>query len=354
MSDVHFPAEVLRAFAREALMSCGMPERDAGTVAQAMIEADLVGSDAHGIFRLPQYTRNLQSGRINPQARIAVLRRSPATALLDGDNGMGHLVMTCAAELAVQLAREAGVGWVGARRSNHAGAAGVYASMMLGHGMAGIYAAVSSANHMAPWGGAEPLLGTNPIAVAIPAGAKAPVVLDIATSVASFGTIRTHAIAGKPMPEGWVIDRKTGAAITDAKRVAEGVLLPIGGYKGSGLALMIGLLAGVLNGAAFGHEVVDFTAPGTEQCNTGQFVIALDVPRFAQPEVFAREVDRHLRDLCGSARLPGIDAVRYPGELRQQRKMQRQREGVPLAAGLVEQLDELAGALKVQALSARA
>jgi LDH2 family malate/lactate/ureidoglycolate dehydrogenase len=117
---------------------------------------------------------------------------------------------------------------------------------------------------------------------------------------------------------------------------------------------MIGLLAGVLNGAAFGNEVLDFTAPGTEQCNTGQFVIALDVQRFAEPEVLAREVDRHLRDLCGSARLADIDAIRYPGELRQQRKMQRQSEGVPLAAGLVEQLDELAGALKVQALSARA
>jgi LDH2 family malate/lactate/ureidoglycolate dehydrogenase len=353
MSDARFPAEVLLAFAREALSVCGMPERDAATVAGAMIEADLVGADAHGIFRLPQYARNLQSGRINPKARIAVLRRGPATALLDGDNGMGHLVMTAAAELAAELAREAGVGWVGARRSNHAGAAGVYAAMMLKHGMIGLYAAVSSANHMAPWGGAEPLLGTNPIAVAIPAGAEAPVVLDIATSVASFGTIRTHAIAGKPMPEGWVIDRKTGAPVTDAKRVAEGVLLPIGGYKGSGLALMIGLLAGVLNGAAFGHEVIDFTAPGTEQCNTGQFVIALDVKRFAQPEVFAREVDRHLRDLRASARLPGVDAIRHPGEQRQKRKMERERDGVPLAAGLVKQLDELAGALKVKPLSAR-
>ncbi|HWP25565.1 MAG TPA: Ldh family oxidoreductase [Xanthobacteraceae bacterium] len=354
MSEIRFPAEVLLAFAREALVSCGMPEGDAGTVAQAIIEADLVGADAHGIFRLPQYVRNLQSGRINPKARISILQRSPATALLDGDNGMGHLVMTHAAELAVKLAREAGVGWVGARRSNHAGAAGVYAAMMLGHGMVGLYAAVSSANHMAPWGGAEPLIGTNPIAVAIPAGAEAPVVLDIATSVASFGTIRTHALAGKPMPEGWVIDRKTGAPITDAQRVAEGVLRPIGGYKGSGLALMIGLLAGVLNGAAFGHEVIDFTVPGTEPCNTGQFVVALDVKRFMPPEVFVCEVDRHLRDLRASARLPGIDAIRYPGEQRLQRKMQRQREGVPLAAGLVKQLDELAGALKVQPLRVRA
>src|SRR5262249_26848818 len=229
--------------------------------------------------------RNLQSGRVNPKAKVAVLQRSPATALLDGNNGMGHLVMTRAADLAVEIAREAGVAWVGVRHSNHAGAAGVYAAMPVAHGMVGIYAAVSSANHMAPWGGAEPLMGTNPIAVAIPAGKEAPVVLDIATSVASFGTIRTHAITGTAMPEGWVIDRKTGQPITDAKKVSDGVLLPIGGYKGSGLALLIGLLAGVLNGAAFGREVIDFTAPGSEECNTGQFMIAVDVSRFQRPEI---------------------------------------------------------------------
>jgi LDH2 family malate/lactate/ureidoglycolate dehydrogenase len=352
-SDVRFPAQTLRDFASETLLACGMPAKDAETVARAMIEADLVGADAHGIFRLPQYARNLLSGRINPKAQITVLQRAPSAALIDGDNGMGHLVMTFAAGLAVELARETGIGWVGARRSNHAGAAGVYAAMMLAHGMVGLYAAVSSANHMAPWGGAEPLIGTNPIAVAIPAGAEAPVVLDIATSVASFGSIRTHALAGKTMPEGWVIDSKTAEPITDPRRVGEGVLLPIGGYKGSGLALVIGLLAGVLNGAAFGRQVVDFTAAGTEPCNTGQFVVALDVKRFSQPEVFAHAVDQHLRDLRASARLPGVHAIRYPGEQRQQRKTQRQRDGVALGAGLLKQLDELAAALKLQPLQAR-
>jgi LDH2 family malate/lactate/ureidoglycolate dehydrogenase len=123
--------------------------------------------------------------------------------------------------------------------------------------MVGIYAAVSTANHMAMWGGAEPLLGTNPIAIGIPAGKEAPVVLDIATSVSSFGNIRQYQVAGKPMPEGWVVHSKTGQPIVDPKKVSEGVLLPIGGHKGGGLALIIGLLAGVLNGAAFGRDVVD-------------------------------------------------------------------------------------------------
>jgi len=347
------PAATLLAFARDAFTAGGLPDADAAVVAGAMIEADLVGADAHGVFRLSQYVGNLKSGRVNPKANIKVLRRSPAAALIDGDNGMGHLVMTRAANLAVEIAREAGVAWVGARRSNHAGAAGVYASIPLAHNMVGIYAAVSSANHMAPWGGAEPLMGTNPIAVAIPAGKEAPVVLDIATSVASFGTIRTHAISGTPLPEGWVADRKTGWPITDAKKVSEGVLLPIGGYKGSGLALMIGLLAGVLNGAAFGREVIDFTAPGTEECNTGQFMIAVDVARFQQPETFAAEMDRHLQELRASARLPGVDAIRYPGEERRRRKADRGQNGIALTAQLIQQLDDLSAGLKIKPLSMR-
>jgi LDH2 family malate/lactate/ureidoglycolate dehydrogenase len=218
--------------------------------------------------------------------------------------------------------------------------------------MVGIYAAVSTANHMAPWGGAEALMGTNPIAVAIPTGKAAPVVLDIATSVSSFGTIRQYALANKPMPEGWVVNSTTGEPITDPKKVAEGVLLPIGGYKGSGLALMIGLLAGVLNGAAFGREVIDFTAPGTEPSNTGQFVMALDVARFIPPELFAAEMDRHLDELRASRRLPGVDAIRLPGEERRRRRTDRSENGVRLPPVLIRQLEELAAKLKIKPLAA--
>ena len=150
----------------------GLPEADAATVAGAMLEADLTGSDAHGVFRLAGYVRQLKRGAMNPRPSIRVLERAPATALIDGDHGMGHVVMTHAAQLAVELARASGVGWVGARRSNHAGAGAIYAAIPLAHGMVGIYGAASSVNHMAPWGGTEPLLGTNPIAVAIPAGRR--------------------------------------------------------------------------------------------------------------------------------------------------------------------------------------
>ncbi|MEW6450517.1 MAG: Ldh family oxidoreductase [Pseudomonadota bacterium] len=341
------------AFMQQAFEACGVPTADAATIAKQMIEADLTGFDAHGIFRLSSYCENIRSGRINPKANIKIAKRAPATALIDGDNGMGHLIMTYAANIAVEIARESGIGWVGVRRSNHAGAAGVYAEIPVKQQMVGIYAAVSTANHMAPWGGAEALIGTNPLAVGIPAGKEPPIVLDIATSVSSFGSIRQRLVSGEPMPDGWVVHSETGQPINDPKKVGEGVLLPIGGYKGSGLALIIGLLAGVLNSAAFGRDVIDFTKPGTEETNTGQFIAAIDVSRFLPPEVFAAEVDRHMRDFKSSKRLPGVDAIRMPGEDRRRRRAERSKNGVALPDSLLKQLDDLAAKLSLTPFTAR-
>jgi LDH2 family malate/lactate/ureidoglycolate dehydrogenase len=346
-------AAALVAFTADAFRACGLPQADAEVVAQAMIEADLTGSDAHGIFRLPQYVRSLREGRINARANVTAIDSGPATAIVDGDNGMGHLVMSFAARHAVAKARATGVAWVGARRSNHAGAGGVYATIPLRSGMIGIYGAGSSANHMAPWGGAEPLIGTNPIAFAIPAGAEAPVVLDIATSVASFGKIRDYALKGEPIPEDWAIGR-TGAPITDPARATEGTLLPIGGHKGSGLALVIGLLAAVLNGGAFGRDLREFGTDASKEANTGQFVVALDVARFMPLATFAAQVDRHVRELRSSARLPGHDAIRIPGAARRRRTEERSRNGVALAPALRRQLDELAASLKIEPPTATA
>jgi len=178
-------ANALRDFAHRAFVAVGLPDADAAEVAGLMVEADLIGADAHGIFRLPQYIRRIEGGAVNRTPDIKVTRTAPATALVDGDNGMGHLVMARAAEAAVERAREAGVGWVGVRGSNHAGPASLYAAMPVAKGMIGIYSAVASANHMAPWGGVDLLLGTNPLAIGIPNGGDAPVVLDIATTVVS-------------------------------------------------------------------------------------------------------------------------------------------------------------------------
>jgi LDH2 family malate/lactate/ureidoglycolate dehydrogenase len=175
----------------------------------------------------------------------------------------------------------------------------------------------------------------------------------MATSIVAYGTVKKYALRGQPMPEGWFINPATGAAITDPNRSGDGLLLPMGEYKGSALALMIGLLAGVLNGAAFGRDVVDFNADDGSETNTGHFIIAVDIGRFLPLATFTAEVDRHIGDLRQSKRLPGVDAIRLPGDRRSECRDERQRDGVPIAPALLAQLDQLAGDLKLKPLSER-
>jgi L-2-hydroxycarboxylate dehydrogenase (NAD+) len=252
--ESRIPAAALASFIKHAFETAGLPENDAEAVAGLMVEADLRGSDTHGVIRLPLYLRRLKAGGVNARPNIRVVQEKPSTALIDGDNGIGHLVMRFAAMTAIEKAKHTGVAWVGARLSNHAGPAALYATMPLAHDMIGLYLAVGSNNHLPPWGSTENLLGTNPLAVAIPAGEEPPIVLDMAPTVAAFGKVRLKAQRGEEMPVGWMIGRD-GKPLTDPKRADEGLLLPIGDYKGSGLSLIIGLLAGTLNGAAFGREV---------------------------------------------------------------------------------------------------
>jgi len=273
--------------------------------------------------------------------------------LIDGDNGMGHLVVSRAAVTAIDLAKENGISWVGVRMSNHAGAAGVYAALPLKSDMIGLYAAVANANHMPLAGGAEVLLGTNPFAIAIPAGKEPPLVLDIATSIVSYGTIKSHRLQNKPLPPDWMVDPKTGDAVTDPKKTAEALLLPMGGYKGAGLALMLGLLAGTLNGAFFGRDCVDFNATPEKVNNTGQFVIALDPARFQKLSAFKAEVDRHSRELRASKTLPG-QSVRLPGDQRAKRRADRLANGLLLPPELLAELDKMAAELKITPLRERA
>jgi LDH2 family malate/lactate/ureidoglycolate dehydrogenase len=238
--------------------------------------------------------------------------------------------------------------------SGHAGAAGVYAALPLKSDMVGMYAAVANANHMPLAGGAEPLLGTNPLAIAIPAGEEPPVVLDIATSIVSYGTIKNHRLQNKPLKDDWMVDPKTGEAVIDPHKSMEALLLPMAGYKGAGLALMIGLLAGTLNGALFGRDCIDFNLEPDKVTNTGQFVLALDPSRFQALDKFKAEVDRHVRSLRNSKPLPGGEAVRLPGDARARRIADRTANGLPLPPELIVQLDKLAGDLGIRKLSERA
>jgi len=341
----------LEAFIRRCLIAVGLPEHDAGIVAALMSDADLNGSDGHGVFRLPQYIKRIQSGGMNVQPNIHLAQDRGAMALVDGDNAMGHLVMQYATELAMERAAEHGVAWVGVRHSNHAGPAALYAKMPLRRDMIGIYVAVGSANHLPPWGGTEMLLSTNPIAVAIPANEEPPIVLDMATTVAAYGKVKTAAQRGEQMPEGWMID-KLGNPLTDPARAAEGFLLPIGGPKGYGLSLVFGLLAGTLNGAAFGEDVIDFNADSTSFTNTGQFIVALSVAAFGDVDTFKNRVDAAIRSMRGSPTLPEFDAVRVPGERSFKIRRQREQRGIPMPDGLYGTLSELARSLGAETLAA--
>src|SRR5262245_47777673 len=170
----------LEDFIARAFEKVAIPPQDARAIAELMVRADVQGSEGHGIFRLPQYIRRIKGGAVNVKPTIRVTREAADMALVDGDNGMGHLVMRFATERAIEKAKQAGVAWVGVRRSNHAGPASLYAAMPLAHDMIGLYLAVGNANHLPAWGGLDMLLSTNPIAVAVPAAEEAPVVLDMA------------------------------------------------------------------------------------------------------------------------------------------------------------------------------
>jgi LDH2 family malate/lactate/ureidoglycolate dehydrogenase len=330
----------MKVFIAAVLFAEGLPKDDAAKVAELMVAADLLGADGHGVFRLPRYVARLRAGGFNPRPDIRVVSRRGASALIDGDNGFGHLVMDSAVTLAEDIARDQGVAWVGARMSNHAGAGGVHALRLAEAGLVGIYLAVGNANHMAPWGGIELLLSTNPIAIAVP-GQSEPVLLDMATTVAAYGKVKLAADRGESMPEGWMIDRE-GNPLTDPTNVEGSSLMPIGGPKGFGLALMFGFLAGTLNGAAFGSDVIDFNADDDSATNTGQVLIAFDPSAFGSLAAFRAQVDAVRREMTGSALRPGFDEIRLPGERALGLRRARLQDGIPLPNGLRGRLNGLA------------
>ena len=347
--DMRVPADRLAAFVASAFIAAGLPAADAETLAGLMVEADLRGSDTHGVIRLPLYVRRIRAGGVNARPDIRVVSDRPSAALIDGDNAMGHLVMRRAAHLAIDKAKVTGIGWVGARMSNHAGPAALYATMPLRHDMIGLYFAVGSNNHLPPWGGSENLLGTNPMAVAVPAQDEPAIVLDMAPTVAAYGKVRLKAQRGEPMPVGWMIDRD-GKPLTDPKRADEGYLLPIGDYKGYGLSLIIGLLAGALNRAALGRDVIDFVKETGKATNTGQAIAAVAIDALMPAAEFKRAVDQVIRDIRNSRKLPGVERIFLPGEQSHAKFLDRRANGVPMPNALRESLDALARDLAITPL----
>ena len=333
--------EALGDFVARALGARGVPDADAAKVADLMVEADVYGHGTHGVFRLRQYLARLAGGGYNPTPTIAVAQETVATAVIDGDNGLGHLAMAAARDLAIDKARSVGIGWVGVRRGNHAGPLALYVRPQAEAGMLGMAAAVGSANHVPPHGGTDLLLGTNPIAFSAPAAGPDPFVFDMATTVAAMGKIKTLLQQGRPMPEGWMVGRD-GKPLTDPARKSEGFLMPIGGSKGFGLSVAIGLMAGIMNGAAFGSDVVDFTKDTTSSTNTGQFVVALDPKAFGSGDAFARQAARVFDEMRASPPLPGHDPVRLPGDGKTALAKARRSHGLTLDRALCCDLNAIA------------
>jgi len=348
VTDTRLAVAHLEGFCARALEAVGVSSEHAATTARRLIEADTRGRTGHGLIRLAPYIVRIEAGGMNLSPDIRVIHETPTSAQLDGDNALGQVVMTQATEIAIHKAKASGMSWVGTVHSNHAGAAGLYPLMAARAGLIAIYVAVANANGMPPWGGSESVLGTNPISIAVPTAEGSPFLLDIATTVASHGSIKVVAQAGEEMPVGWVIDGE-GNPITDPTRAHEGFLMPIGGYKGSGLNIAIGLLAGVMNGAAFGKSVIDHRVELATPTNTGQAIFVLRPDLFMPAEEMLRSVSEHLDELRNAV-LPGTAPLRLPGDRAAEVEASVEREGVAVPAALLTQLTALAVRLGIEPL----
>lgn len=338
----------LVGFCAALFAASDVPEDHARTTATRLVEADFRGRTGHGLIRVVPYLERIAAGGINVRPSMRLLNETPVSAQIDVDNGLGQVALTWATELAAGKARESGLAAIGTVHSNHAGAAGLYPAMLAEQNLVGLYFAVANANGMPPWGGVEPILGTNPVAVAIPSSDGPPFLLDIATTTASHGTIKVARQRGEPMPVGWVVDAG-GRPITDPARADEGFLVPIGGYKGSGLNIAIGLLAGVLNGAAFGRSVVDHRVDLSAPTNTGQLLIALRVDLFRPLETVLADVSAHLEELRRSETVDGRP-VRLPGDRAAAVLEENDRLGLEVPSSLLSELNAAAERLGVAEL----
>jgi L-2-hydroxycarboxylate dehydrogenase (NAD+) len=316
----------------------GVPGEQAAITAEVLAEGDLRGFTSHGILRLPYILRALDRGTIVTDAEVRVLRETPATALVDGGHGLGHYVAAKAMRISIEKAKKVGVGAAAVRNTNHFGIAGYYAEMAVREGLIGIVTTTTDAL-VHPWGGVEPLLGTNALAVGIPSD-PSPILLDMAMSVAARGKLVKAAKEGKRIPKGWAIDRE-GMPTTDPTKGLEGALSPFGGVKGYGLALVLEILAGPLSGAAAGREVVGTLEPVEGFSTKGDFVVALNPATFGSVDEFKKRVGSFVKQIKDSKRAPGVEEILIPGEPEFRTREKRLREGIPIPDEVWKELEQI-------------
>jgi LDH2 family malate/lactate/ureidoglycolate dehydrogenase len=340
--ETRVPAAELREFTKGVFIAAGLPSEDAALEAEVLVWANLRGVDSHGVLRIPWYVELIDRGDMNPRPTIRVERETAATVLIDGDRALGPVVTTVAMRRAIEKARTAGIGWAVIRNTTHQGAMAYYALMAVEAGMAGI-AIVCSPPNMAPFGARAAGVHNSPISIAVPAGRHRPLCLDMATSVAAGGKLSLARDKGIPLPPGWALDG-AGQPTTDAHQAK--ILLPFGGPKGSGLAMMFETLTSLmvgnpLLGPALGGEA------GAGRHRQNSVVAAIDVGAFTDLAAYRAEVDRLIDALRALPRADGITEILVPGEPEDRTTEERERRGVPLPAGTVENLRRVAARFRV-------
>lgn len=338
-----YVAADLHAFCSQALQRAGALPVDAAMIADGLIAADLRGVHSHGALRVGIYVDRLRAGSINARAQLQIVRDSGAAVVADAQAGPGIAMAARAMDLAIARAQAHGVAAVGLRNANHCGMLAFFAMRAPPAGAVGI-AASNGDSLVAPWGARSKFLGTNPLAVAVPANAEPAVVLDMATSVVAHGRIKGAADRGEAIPPDWAVDA-AGQATSDAAQALAGALLPFGGFKGSGISILIDLLAGLLPGGRSGPEIVPLYQRLNEPQGIGQLFVALHVAAFDTLEVFTRRVDETVRKIRALPPAAGITRIVLPGELEYLRTLDYRAHGIPLPSDAVAEIARTASLL---------
>lgn len=350
-------AESLKEFCVDVLKKLKIPSEEADITADILVSADLRGIESHGVSRLPRYANRLINGWIRTEAKLTVKKETPLSLLIDAENSLGQVVAYRVMERCIEKAKKGYFGFAAVTNSNHLGIAGYYAMMALKEDMIG-FCTTNAFPLIVPTYGSEPILGTNPIAIAVPAKHERPFVLDMATSVVPLGKMEVYQRHGKEVPVGWAIDENYNPAI-DTETVIRciyqtkrGGLLPLGGleetagYKGYGLALLVDILSGILPGAAFGKNIGNPKDP--EPSQIGHFFAAIDINAFTPIDEFKERMDTMIKSIKNSAKAKGHDRIYIHGEKEQLLEEQYMNTGIPLYSRVWENLRELAAKLNLE------
>jgi LDH2 family malate/lactate/ureidoglycolate dehydrogenase len=329
----------LTDFAAAVLHAEGVPADDARLVARCLVQAELWGHPSHGMLRLGWYVARIRSGVVDPAAKPETVVDTGALALLDGHEGLGHVLAAHAANEAMRRAREHGVGLVGVRNSNHFGMAAHFTRMLAEQGCVGLVT-TNGSPAMAPWGGKEKAVGANPWSIAAPAGRHGVTVMDIANVNAARGKIYAARERGATIPEGWALDAE-GRPTTDPAAAIAGVILPMGGHKGYAISFMMDVLSGVLTGGSFATGVSG-PQQAERRSGCGHMVLAIDVAAVADPGGFAERMEALIAEMKAVPLASGFEEIFFPGEIEDRNRARREREGIEVPDKTLEALKRLA------------